>query len=182
MMKKLYLGFCLLLLIYMIMPGPGKISDFKALPDSQKSTLAGDNISQVPNVAGYFSNNYRKFVTDFYSKNYQDKTWLPFSPLRLNHPPEFSWKVIKVNTDSTYLEEFVYPLRDSIYVNGFEPFNEDKTSKYWGATKFSENGNAWYTKATLRFYPSNLAVRLLVWSGISFSTLMLYRLGKKIIF
>ncbi len=182
MMKKLYLGFCVLLLIYMILPGPVKISDFKALPDSEKSALAGDNISQVSNVSAYFSNNYRKFVTDYYSKNYRQKTWPPFPPIRLNHPPEFSWKVIKVNTDSTYLEEFVYPLRDSIYVNGFEPFYKDGMPKYWGATKFSENGNIWYTKATLRFYPSNLAVRLLVWSGIISSILMLYRLGKKIIF
>lgn len=182
MIKKLYVVFCLLLLVYMVLPGPGRISDFKALPDSEKSSLAGDNISQVSNVSAYFSNNYRKFVTDYYLKNYQDKTWFPFPPLRLNHPPEFSWKVIKVNTDSTYLEEFVYPLRDSIYVNGFEPYYGDKTPKYWGATKFSENGNIWYTKVTLRFYPSNLAVRLLVWSGIISSILMLYRLGKKIIF
>ncbi len=166
----------------MIMPGPSKISDFKALPKSDKSSLAGDNIAQVSNVAGYFSNNYRKFVADYYLKNYQDKTWLFFPPLRLNHPPEYSWKVIKVNTDSTYLEEFVYPLRDSIYINGFEPFYEDKTPKYWGASQFGENGNSWFTKTTLRFYPSNLAVRLLVWSGISFSILMLYRLGKRIIF
>ncbi len=181
-MKKFYVGFCLLLLIYMIMPGPSKISDFKALPSSDKSTLAGDNIAQVSNVAGYFSDNYRKFVTDFYLKNYQDKTWFPFPPLRLNHPPEYSWKVIKVNTDSTYLEEFVYPLRDSIYVNGFEPFNEDKAPKYWGATQFSENGHAWYTKVTIRFYPSNIFTRFLVWLGIASSILFLFKLGKRIIF
>lgn len=166
----------------MIVPGPTKISDFKALPDSDKSTLAGDNISQVSNAAGYFSNNYRKFVTDYYSKNYQKKTWLPFPPLRLNHPPEFSWNVIKKHTDGTYLEEFVYPLRDSLYVNGFEPFYENKTSKYWGATKFNENGNTWYTKTTLRFYPSSIITRLIVWLGIVTSILLQYRLGRKIIF
>ncbi len=181
-MKKIYIGFCVLLLVYMILPGPGKISDFKALPDSYKSALAGDNIAQVSNVAGYFSDNYREFVTSFYSKDYKDKTWLPFPPLRLNHPPEFSWNVIKKHTDSTYLEELVYPLRDSIYVNGFEPYYVDKTPKYWGASQFSENGNTWFTKVTLRFYPSNIFIKFLVWLGIAASVACLYRLGKRIIF
>lgn len=181
-MKKLYKLFCVFLLIYMILPGPAKIADFKALPNSDKSTLAGDNIAQVPNVAGYFSDNYRKFVTDFYARNYQGKTWLPFPPLRLNHPPEYSWNVIKKHTDGTYLEEFVYPLRDSLYVNGFEPFYEDQTPKYWGATKFGENGHSWETKVTLRFFPSTIFVRFLVWLGIVYSILLLYRLGKKVIF
>lgn len=181
-MKKIYIGFCVILLVYMILPGPGRISDFKALPSSDKSTLAGDNISQVPNVAAYFSDNYRKFATSFYSKNYREKTWFFFLPLRLNHPPEFSWNVIKKHTDSTYLEEFVYPLRDSLYVNGFEPFYEDKTPKYWGATQFSENGHVWFTKVTIRFYPSNIVTRFLVWLGIASAVLFLYKLGKRIIF
>ena len=162
------------------MPGPGKISDFKALPFSDKSTLEGDTI-QIPNVSAYFSNNFRDFVTFFYLKNYQQKTWLPFPPIRLNHPPEYSWNVIKKHTDSTFLEELSYPLRDSLYVNGFEPFYEDKTPKYWGASNFTVNGNGWYTKVTLRFYPSNLLIRLLVWLGISSSILMLYKLSRRII-
>ena len=182
MMKKFYIGFCVLLLIYMIMPGPSKISDFQALPKSDKSTLAGDNIEQVSNVAAYFSNNYRKAATSFYSKNYKNQTWLPFSPLRINHPPEFSWNVIKKHTDGTYLEEFVYPMRDSLYVNGFEPFYEDKTPKYWGAGLFGQNGHSWETKVTLRFFPSTIFVRLLVWFGTVISILFLYRLGKRIIF
>lgn len=164
----------------MIWPGPTKISDFKALPDSAKSTLEGDTI-QIPNVSAYFSNNFRDFVTDFYLNNYWKNTFLPFPPIRINHPPEFSWNVIKKHTDSTYLEEFVYPLRGSLYVNGFEPFYEDGTEKYWGATKFQEESNIWLTKTTLRYYPSNFFVRLLVWFGITVSVLMLYRLGKRIL-
>ncbi len=164
----------------MVVPGPVSISNFKDLPASEKSKLEGDTI-QIPNVAGYFSNNYRKFVTDYYLKDYQKKTWLPFPPLRLNHPPEYSWKVIKVNTDSTYLEEFVYPLRDSLYVNGFEPFYSDGSPKYWGAVKLETNKESWFTKTTLRYYPSGLTVRFLTWFGISLSIFMIYRLGKKII-
>lgn len=180
-MKKFYLGFCALFLIYMIMPGPSEISDFNALPNSFKSTLAGDNIAQVSNVAAYFSDNYRKFVTSFYLKNYQEKTWFFFPPLRLNHPPEYSWNVIKKHTDGTYLEEFVYPMRDSVYVNGLELFYTDSTPKFWGSTKFGANGHDWYTKTTLRFYPSNILVRIIVWFGITSSVYFLFKLGRKIL-
>ena len=121
--KSLYIIFSLLLLIYMLWPGPSKIADFKGLPNSDKSKLAGDNIEQVPNVAGYFSNNFRSFIVPFYSNIYQSLSYFPFPPISLNHPPEYSWQVIKKHTDSTFIEELVYPLKGSLYVNGFEPIS-----------------------------------------------------------
>ncbi|OGE19717.1 hypothetical protein A3J19_05500 [Candidatus Daviesbacteria bacterium RIFCSPLOWO2_02_FULL_41_8] len=182
MIKKVFILFSLLLLIYMLWPGPGKIADFAPLPSSVKSTLAGDNIEQVSNVAAYFSDNYRGFVVPYYSKIYQSLSHLPFPPMRLNHPPEYSWNVIKKHTDSTYMEELVYPLRDSLYVNGFEPFYEDGSLKFWGSTKFTEGSSPdlWYTKATIRYYPAGTTVKFLVWGGIIFSIYWLFRLGKRI--
>lgn len=180
MMKKTYITFSILLLIYMIWPGPNKISDFKPLPNSTKSKLEGDTI-QIPNVAGYFSDNFREFVVPFYLKNYQKLSYLPFPPLKLNRPPEYSWIAIKRHTDSTYIEELVYPLRDSLYVNGFEPFYSDGNPKFWGATKFEVDGQSWFTKTTLRFYPSNPFVRIVVWLGIVTSTYWLYKIGRKIL-
>lgn len=164
----------------MVWPGPGRISDFAPLPSSDKSQLEGDTI-QIPNVAGYFSNNYREFVVSFYQQVYQDLSHFPFPPLRLNRPPEYSWIAIKKHTDSTYLEELVYPLRDSLFVNGFEPFYSDGQPKFWGSTKVDINGRSWYTKTTLRYYPSNIIVKVLVWFGIISSIYLLFRLGRKII-
>ena len=92
----------------MIWPEPNRISDFKPLPNSAKSTLEGDTI-QIPNVSAYFSNQFRQFVVPFYLKDYQQNSHFPFPPLKLNHPPEDSWVVIKKPTDTTYLEELVYP-------------------------------------------------------------------------
>lgn len=178
-MKRIFIVFSVILLVYMLWPGPSKISDFKPLPSSVKSTLEGDTI-QIPNVAAYFSDNYRDFIVPFYLNNYQNLS-LPFLPLRLNHSPEFAWNVIKRHTDSTYLEELVYPLRDSLYINGFEPFYEDGTPKFWGSAKLNEGANLWYTKTTLRYYPSHAVTRILVWSGIIFSVYLLLKLGKKIL-
>lgn len=180
-MRKLFIVFSALLLVYMLWPGPSKISDFKPLPNSAKSALSGDTV-QIPNVAAYFSDNFRDFVVSLYVKEYWRKTLLPFPPLRLNYAPEFSWIAIKKHTDSTYLEELVYPLRDSLYVNGFEPFYSDGQPKYWGSTKFEIEGKSLFTKTTLRFYPSQLGIRILVWAGIIVSTWMLYKLTKKIVF
>ncbi|MBI2600229.1 hypothetical protein HYW43_04910 [Candidatus Daviesbacteria bacterium] len=179
-MKKIFIIFSVLLLIYMLWPGPQSISDFKALPNSDKSDLAGDTW-QIPDVAGYFSDNYREFVIPFYKLNYLEKSFFPFSPLRINYPPEFSWNVIKKHTDSTYLEELVYPLRDSLYINGFEPFYSDGTPRYWGAAKFITFGHEWETKVTLRFYPSPVWVRFIVWLGIVIGTIFLFKLGRKVI-
>lgn len=178
--KHLYTIFSIALLIYMVWPGPSKISQFQKLPNSDKSTLAGDTV-QIPNVSAYFSNNFRDFVVPFYRNDYQTLSHFPFPPLRLNYPPEFSWNVIKKHTDSTYLEELIYPLRGSIYVNGFEPFNKDGTPRYWGASIFNTGDNKWYTKVTLRFYPSNILIKITVWFGILLSIFLIYKVGKGII-
>jgi|SRR3989344_123429 len=180
MIKKIFLIFSALLFIYMIWPGPSKISDFKVLSDSTKSKLEGDTI-QIPNVVAYFSNSYREFVVPVYVMNYQSLMHFLIPPFRLNHPPEYSWIAIKKHTDSTYIEELVYPLRDSLYINGFEPFYPDNTPKFWGSTKFEADGRDWYTKTTLRFYPSNFLVKIVVWFGIISSIYFLFRLGKKIL-
>ncbi len=179
MMKKIFIIFSGLLLVYMIWPGSSKISDFKPLPSSAKSTLEGDTI-QIPNVVAYFSGSFRDFVVPFYLKNYQQITHLPFPPLRLNHPPEYSWDVIKKQTETTYLEELVYPLRDSLYVNGFEIFRPDGTPIFYSIPKLEEAGKEWPAKHTLRFYASNIGVRIIVWVGIIISMKGIFKLGGKI--
>lgn len=179
-MKAIFIIFSLLLLIYMVWPSTKQISQFKALPDSDKSTLEGDTI-QIPNVSAYFSDNFRAFVIPFYAKDYQNLVNLPFPPSRLNHPPEHSWNVIKRHTDTTYLEELYYPLRDSLYVNGLEPFYEDGSAKFWGATKFEIGEKVYFTKVTLRFYPSSILARLIVWLGIIVSALLLFETTKLVL-
>lgn len=179
MIKKIYIAFSVLFLVYMIWPSPGKVSDFAPLPNSDKSTLEGDTI-QIPNVSAYFSDNFRDFAVSFYRDIYQNKTFLFLPPLTINHPPEYSWVAIKRHTDSTYIEELVYPLRDSLYVNGFEPFYSDGSEKFWGSTKFEEGGNLWFTKTTLRYYPSNVFIRLIVWVGVLASIFALYKTSKEV--
>lgn len=181
-MKYLYWFFSATLLIYLFLPGPTSINDFPALPDSYKSTDAGDTW-QIPNTVGYFSNNYRDFVIPFYMKEYSNMSWFPISPVRLNYPPEFAFTAIKVETASTYLEELVYPLKGSLFINGLEPFEQDRiTPRYDGAHKFELPGGQRDTKVTMRFYPSPLYVRFIIWIGINISCITLWKLGKKVVY
>lgn len=180
MTKILFYIFAGTLFIYILWPEPTKISQFRPLPDSVKSTLAGDSV-QIPNVSAYFSNNFRDFVIPFYLKNYLKLFNLPFPALKINHPPEYSWKVIKNPTDTTYLEEFVYPLKNSLYVNGFETHRSDGSLVFYGAPPLTEDGKVWYTKVTLRLFTSNVFIRLIVWLEIIVSVVLIYKLSKEVI-
>lgn len=181
MMKAIFIISMLVLLVYMLLPGPSSIQDFSGVPNAAKSTLDGDTV-QVPNVVGYFSDSFRDVVIPFYVEDYQSKTAFPFSPIRLNYPPENAFNVIKKHTDSTFLEELVYPLRDSLYVNGFEPFYADGTPRYWGAVKVSNDGKTlYYTKTTLRFYPSSFWIKVSVWVGMVCSICLVWYMSKKVL-
>lgn len=179
-LKVVFVVFSLSLLIYMVMPGPTQVSDFPALPSSIKSDEPGDTV-QVPNVAAYFSDFWRRDVISTYWNRYQNLTLFPFSPMRLNYPPEYAYTAIKDQTRSTYLEELIYPLRDSLFINGFEPFYESGEPKYWGATRVEVGEATFNSKAILRFYPSPLWVRAVVWAGINLSLIWLWKLGWRVI-
>lgn len=62
----------------------------------------------------------------FYQEHYSRSRFLnlPLPGLKLNHPPEYSWVVIRDTVLSSYLEEIVHPFRDSFYINGYEPAND----------------------------------------------------------
>ena len=177
-LKGSYLVFSVLFLIYLLWPQPYDISQFKALPNSVQSSLEGDT-TQIANVKAYFSDNFRDFSINYYKNDFQDLFNLPFPAIRLNYPPEFAFTAIKDQTQSTYLEEFIYPLKGSLYVNGLEPLYEDGSPKFPGAIKFEVDDKVYFTKVTLRYYPSPIWVRVLVWAGINLSILLMWRFIKK---
>lgn len=158
-------------LIYLILPGPTMISDIPALPNSLKSTEPGDTY-QNPNNSAYFSNYFRKFVTGYYFNAFKSLSFgglLP--PIKLNHPPEEAFSYIRDQQTSTYLEEYLYPLRDSLFVNGYEPFNQNGKPFYKGITHILIGKTYYNTKTTLRIYHSQVISRVIVY--ILFWTILL---------
>jgi hypothetical protein len=178
--KLVFVILSLFLFIYLTLPGPVSVLQFRPLPNSFKSQEEGDTI-QVPNVAAYFSNVYRDYATKLYRANFQELTLFPFPPIMINHAPEDAYDFIKDQTQSTYLEEYVYPLRSSLFVNGLEPLEQNGKPRYIGAIPFEVNNGHYDTKVTLRLYTSPLWARLIDWILINISVCLLYIYGKKLV-
>ena len=173
----------LLGLTYLLWPGPTNTRDFPALPNSLKSDEPGDTY-QNPNNAAYFSNLRRKEVIDFYKNQFSYLNIFGFKipPLRSNHPPEEAFTYIRDQQISTYLEEFSYPLRDSLFVNGFEPFDESGKPYRVGATDIFVKDAFYLSKTTIRYYGSSPVSRILIYILIWASGFMFYKLSKRAIF
>jgi hypothetical protein len=180
--RVFFVAIFILGLVYMIWPGPTGINDIPALPDSVKSSEPGDT-TQVANVAAYFSNMRRKEVTDFYRHQfgYLKIFGVVIPPIKLNRPPEEAYTYIRDQQASTYLEEYAYPLRDSIFVNGFEPFNEQGKPYKLGATDIQIDGVFYDTKTTLRYYGSSLIWRLILYFGIWIGMYFTFQTIKEIV-
>ena len=168
MIKKVFLTilvvFNIFAVVYLVYPIP-------ALPDlenSVKSDLPGDTI-QITNVSGYFTNLSRQEVMNFYKKNYPS-----LFRINLNHPPEKAKEIIVKTIPSYYLEEFVLPFKESIYINGFEwekdvftkPEKRAKNTIYYQDVQYS-------SKITIRRFPVPIFNRLLAFfitqAGIIFA-------------
>ena len=184
MIKKTVIVVIFLLgLTYLLWPGPSRITDFPPLPDSLKSDEPGDTF-QNPNNAAYFSNFRRPEVTSFYKNEFSYLNIFGFKipPLNSNHPPEEAFTYIRDQQPSTYLEQFSYPLRDALFVNGFEPFDETGKPYREGATTIYTAGSFYDTKTTIRYFDSSPFSRVIVYILIWASGFMLFKLTKKAIF
>lgn len=174
-----YVIISLLLFVYLIIPTPKNVINLLELANSLKSIEPGDT-HQVPNIAAYYSNLYRNDVIDFYLAEFKKIHFLPFLPLRLNYPPEFAYTAIRDQTKSTYLEEIVYPMKTSLFINGYEPFYEDGDPKFPGATDIIVEGVKFNTKTTIRLYPSDELFRIIMWLLINFMFVLLIKTTKKV--
>ena len=126
----------------MVLPEPG----FPAPPaDALQSKEPAD--SESPLRRAYFTNFTREEVMSHYKKEFK---W----GLNLNYPPEESRTIIRDQTRSTFLEEIVHTLRESVFINGFEPKVEKDA--------INIEGLSWRQKIIVKLVPSNIFVRVAV--------------------
>jgi len=154
-MKKilliLFIIFNVVSVVYLISPTP-KLSD---LPNSIKSNLPGDTV-QISNVAGYFTNLTRTEVMNFYKANYPS-----LIRIRINHPPEKSKEIFVDTIQSYYLEEFIIPFKETIYINGFDWENDVFTKPENRAkNKLIYEDKVFKTKVTTRVFPVSIPKRI----------------------
>jgi len=166
LVKTGYIIFSIIFLSYLLLPN---LSFPEPPPDSLQSLEPADLENQFRR--SYFTNFGREFIIKYYQKKFKllifDKS-LP--SVRLNYPPEEAKTLIRDQTRSTYLEEIVYPFRESLFINGFEPTSEKDT--------IIVSGQKWHQKVTLKYVPSNAFARLML--GIA-SLILIYFVFKKAI-
>lgn len=101
---------------------------------------------------GYYTNLTREEIITHYKKEFNKPRSL--YTLRLNYPPEEAQTIIRDQTKSTFLEELVHPLRESLYINGFE----SEGTIY----EFKINGVIWQQKIIIKYVPSSIFIRIVV--------------------
>ena len=110
---------------------------------------------------------------------------LIFSPVILNYPPNDTSKFIrKYYISTTFLEEYVYPLHGSVYVNGYEPYIESELLKKPHSSlgdRMQIGDKFFVSKATIRYMPNSWYIRILVYFGIWISIFGIIRVGRKVL-
>lgn len=165
---------------YLILPSP---KNFPDLPGAVKSIEPGDTV-QVAGVSAYYTDMPRKQAVDFYFQYFSKSPFLgiPLITYKLNHPPERIREVLRDTQQSTFVEELVHPLRESVFVSGFEWNNDPFTySKARIKNILIVNSKTYQFKVTLYYQESKTWQRLMIFYltvGISY---LLLREIKKVI-
>lgn len=163
--KTLFLILFIVGTFYLSLPAP---KDFPPLPDSVKSVEPGDT-EQIANVSAYYTDISREEVVNFYYDYFSKSPFLniPLPTYKLNHPPERIREVLRDTQQSTFVEEIVHPLRESVFVNGFE-WNNDPFTEPEGRAKniLIVNGKTYQFKVTLFYQESQAWQRLLVFYSV----------------
>lgn len=143
--------FNLLSLWYLLSPLP----TIPSLTNAIKSDLPGDTV-QLKNVSGFFTNQSRTEVMNFYKANF-----VGLFRIHLNHPPERSKDVILDTIQSNYLEEYILPFKESIFINGFEWQNDPFTKPEKRiVNKLIYKDQEYFAKITIKTYPTSIPQRL----------------------
>ncbi len=135
------------LLIYILPPSP----EFPKPPsDFVQSFEPAD--TETLFRRGYYTNLNRAEVINHYEREF-NKGFNIYTP-RLNYPPEDATLLIRDQTKSTFLEEIAHPLRESLYINGFEPKNEEY-AQYYKGIRYNQ-------KIIIRYVPSPVWIRVII--------------------
>lgn len=167
-MKKSTIFICLIIFligcVYLAIPTP-------ATPDlnnSVRSDEPGDTW-QHPDQKGFYTNTPRSAVMSEMRSKFAIKIFgITIPSLVLNYRPEEAQELVRDQLPSYYLEEIVYPFRDSLFVNGWEPSNSPRYQNWLpkDIPVVTYKDVNYLSKVTLRPVTSPVWSRILVWALI----------------
>lgn len=147
LLKLFFFLISIFLLIYILPKSP----EFPKPPEGSVQSFEPADVESSLRRA-YYTNLTRAEVISYYSNEF-NRVFNIYTP-RLNYPPEDAPVFIRDQTKSTFLEEIVHPLRESIYINGFEPKSEEY-AQYYKGIRYNQ-------KIIIRYIPSSVWVRVLI--------------------
>jgi len=152
----------LLGLIYLLLP-TGSLPD---LHHSVRSDEEGDTW-QNPDQKGFYTSLTRgEVIKDIDSQKTLSMFGYQIHGYRLNYPPEDVFTLVRDQLKSNYLEEIVFPMRESVFINGWEPkkspANAGRPEK--DVSNLFFHGELYPAKVTLRPVTSSVFSRLLIWT------------------
>lgn len=159
-MKKIFLIIAVVVLLvsvyYLLSPVPG-------FPPPPPGSLISAEPADTESIYrhAFYTNLSRSEIMAYYHSRFGKS-------LRLNHPPEDAYSLVRDQTHSSWLEELVHPWKDSIYINGFYPTKPAEQINF-GSVHYA-------AKITVRYIPSHPVTRLTVLGLVGVS---LYFLAKE---
>ncbi|KKU28442.1 MAG: hypothetical protein UX80_C0002G0073 [Candidatus Amesbacteria bacterium GW2011_GWA2_47_11b] len=134
----------ILLSLYLLLPAP-------KFPDSPPGSLQSNEPADTETIyrQAYYTNLTRPEIMDYYDQAFRGPI-----QYRLNLPPEDSFTVIRDQTKSSFLEQIVHPLRETLYINAFVPTKPTE--------QINIDGVHYFNKVTIHYLPSHPVSRLTV--------------------
>jgi len=166
MKRKIILALALYILgsVYLLSPTP----QVPELDGGIRSDEPGDTW-QNPDQEAYYTNKVRSEVIPEMQRKFTSQILNYSIPtFRLNYRPEESYQFIRDQVKSYYLEEIVYPLKESLFVSGWEPTNspEFRHLEEKDKPKVTFKNIVYLSKVTIRPVNSAIWARILVWTLI----------------
>lgn len=161
-------------LIYLTLPSPV----YPDLTQAERSNEPGDTW-QNPDQKGYYTNLTRAEVIGQLQAKFTIKfLGITIPSIRFNYRPEEAYTLVRDQLNSYYLEEIVYPFRESLFVNGWEPTN---SPRFVGmkTPDLSINGIPFLSKVTLKPTNSKVVSRVVIWTLIFPATYFVFMSLKK---
>lgn len=153
--KIVFLSLVIISAVYLVVPTPG-------LPPPPPKSLISAEPADTESIyrKAYYTNLSRGEIMAYYQQYFG-------LSLRLNHPPEDGYPLIRDQTMSSWLEELVHLWKDNLYINGFYPIKPTEV--------IIINSVRYQAKITVRYIPSHPITRLTVLALASISLIFLIK-------
>ena len=159
--------------IYLLQPS----KPLPFLSEGGVSDEPGDTY-QNPTQRGFYTNLKRSQVlSEVQAKLKLSIFNLSLPNYRLNFRPEEAGELVRDQIKSNYLEEIIYPLHSSVFVNGWEPKNAPANTNKPGkeVTDLSLHGVPYNAKVTLKPIDSQPLARIFIWTAIFPASYFVYK-------